>query len=248
MSRNAMECATIAPRIGRIGAQTNSGPGSATNTVIPGPDHYEGVAMSKRTCSIDGCERPFRARGWCASHYNRWALTGDPVTPSRRPDAKDRFHSQVRPQGGCLVWVGGTDGKGYGRFNVNGRPKRAHRYAWEQANGPIPEGMFIDHICHNRACVEVTHLRLATDSQNNSYLAGAKKNSSLGIRNVYPHRGKYRVQVQKGRVNYGGIHSDLGEAIAESESLRLELFGAYSGPTPYLDRLVEDGHEPKEGQ
>ena len=202
--------------------------------------------MTDRTCSIDGCERPFRARGWCGSHYNRWALTGDPATPSRRPEAKERFHSQVRPQGGCLVWIGGTDGKGYGRFNVNGRPKRSHRYAWEQANGPIPEGMFIDHVCHNRACVSVDHLRLATDSQNNSYLAGAKRNSALGIRNVRLERGKYRVQVQKDRVNYGGIHSDLGEAIAEAESLRLELFGAYAGPTPYLDSLAEVGPEPKD--
>lgn len=34
--------------------------------------------MTERTCSIDECERPARARGWCARHYQRWKLKGDP--------------------------------------------------------------------------------------------------------------------------------------------------------------------------
>jgi 5-methylcytosine-specific restriction endonuclease McrA len=29
-------------------------------------------------CSIAGCERPVRARGWCAAHYTRWLAHGDP--------------------------------------------------------------------------------------------------------------------------------------------------------------------------
>lgn len=35
-----------------------------------------------RTCAIDGCERPYRARGWCATHYARWKSHG---TPDDRP-------------------------------------------------------------------------------------------------------------------------------------------------------------------
>lgn len=47
--------------------------------------------MAKRTCSIEGCDRPHAARGWCSLHYGRWLRTGDPTavrTPSivrRRP-------------------------------------------------------------------------------------------------------------------------------------------------------------------
>jgi hypothetical protein len=30
-----------------------------------------------RTCSVEGCERPHYARGWCAPHYQRWKKDGD---------------------------------------------------------------------------------------------------------------------------------------------------------------------------
>jgi hypothetical protein len=30
-----------------------------------------------RTCSIEGCERQVRARGWCWAHYQRWHKHGD---------------------------------------------------------------------------------------------------------------------------------------------------------------------------
>jgi 5-methylcytosine-specific restriction endonuclease McrA len=30
-----------------------------------------------KLCTIDGCERPLRARGWCATHWARWRKHGD---------------------------------------------------------------------------------------------------------------------------------------------------------------------------
>lgn len=32
--------------------------------------------MSDRTCLIDGCDRPPRARGWCKPHWERWRKHG----------------------------------------------------------------------------------------------------------------------------------------------------------------------------
>lgn len=34
--------------------------------------------MSNRTCSVDGCDRAFECRDFCAAHYRRWRLTGEP--------------------------------------------------------------------------------------------------------------------------------------------------------------------------
>lgn len=54
----------------------------------------------------------------------------------------------------------------------------AHRVAWEDAYGPISPGLQVDHLCHDpatcaggdtcphRACVELSHLTLATNQQN----------------------------------------------------------------------------------
>lgn len=43
--------------------------------------------MNKATCTIDGCERTHRARGYCSMHYRRWIKHGDPLyEPERRPE------------------------------------------------------------------------------------------------------------------------------------------------------------------
>lgn len=35
--------------------------------------------MPNGTCSVDGCSKPDRARGWCPAHWRRWRLYGDPL-------------------------------------------------------------------------------------------------------------------------------------------------------------------------
>lgn len=66
----------------------------------------------------------------------------------------------------CKPWVGQISPEGYGRLTGTGHHRYAHRAAWEQANGPIPAGMQIDHLCRNRRCVEVTHLEAVTQAEN----------------------------------------------------------------------------------
>ena len=69
-----------------------------------------------------------------------------------------RFLSNVRRVDDHLIWTGGTSGQGgYGQIY---RPRRiyAHRYAYEVVNGPIPDGLEIDHRCNIRLCVEPAHL------------------------------------------------------------------------------------------
>lgn len=35
--------------------------------------------MAERRCTVEGCDRPMRARGWCTRHYQRWQRHGDPT-------------------------------------------------------------------------------------------------------------------------------------------------------------------------
>lgn len=42
--------------------------------------------MSIVSCSVDGCDRPLRSRGWCNTHYLRWyekRSMSDPVAPGK---------------------------------------------------------------------------------------------------------------------------------------------------------------------
>lgn len=40
--------------------------------------------IAKSSCSVEGCTRSVRARSWCAKHYERWRINGDPAWPKPR--------------------------------------------------------------------------------------------------------------------------------------------------------------------
>ncbi len=84
------------------------------------------------------------------------------------PPLEERFWEKVYLppcEEDCWLWTAHR-ARGYGRFWLDGRLVPAHRWAYEQEVGPIPKGLQLDHLCRNRACVNLGHLEPVTNREN----------------------------------------------------------------------------------
>lgn len=127
------------------------------------------------TCSMPSCDAMHWAKGYCRLHYRRLLSNGDPLVVQKRganlagkQDPIARFWSKVDKDGpqGCWIWTAGLHPGGYGNFWLDGKTVNAHRFIWELANGPVPDGLHLDHICRNRACVRPDHIEPVTMATN----------------------------------------------------------------------------------
>ena len=102
----------------------------------------------------------------------------------------------------CVPFNGPISDQGYGRVYIgNGRWKRAHVVAWERVNGPVPAGKQLDHLCRNRACVNLSHLEPVTSRENtlrgegptavNAHKQSCKRGHEFTAENIY-WRGHHR--------------------------------------------------------
>lgn len=130
------------------------------------------VQKYTKLCTVEGCMKKHKSRGWCQLHYQRWQAHGDPLFAKNfYRDDKKRFHSKVEKTDECWNWLGTVNPDGYGQFGMRyeGRysNRGAHRYSYELFNGPTIKGMHVDHLCFNKKCVNPDHLELVTVSVNN---------------------------------------------------------------------------------
>jgi hypothetical protein len=88
------------------------------------------------------------------------------IIPQETPELSARFWSKVDKTGDCWIWTASKTREGYGSINIGGTLFRAHRVSWAWANGPIPDGLEMDHKCKNQSCVRIEHLEPVTHREN----------------------------------------------------------------------------------
>lgn len=130
-------------------------------------------------CVVENCGRKIHRRCWCIGHYFRWLKHGE-VRADQPLDPKyHRNRGRIKPfikfaidgeySSDCLLWPFGLSDNGYGS-PVKLKPKiqkRPHQIVCEAVYGPASSPYHeVAHNCGNRQCVNRTHLRWATISEN----------------------------------------------------------------------------------
>ena len=83
-----------------------------------------------------------------------------PKMVRRSDNFDDWFWDRVEKTDYCWNYTGGSVGKqGHRQIRVDGQRVSAHVASWVHANGPLPEGSWVLHACHNGQCVRPGHLR-----------------------------------------------------------------------------------------
>lgn len=103
---------------------------------------------------------------------------------------KDKFESMWTPEpnSGCWLWLGYISPFGYGSMKIDKKTNLAHRISYILFKGDIPEGLDLDHLCRNRACVNPDHLEPVTRSVNLRRGIGLPSKRALQTSCIHGHK------------------------------------------------------------
>jgi hypothetical protein len=115
------------------------------------------------------------------------------------PHWTDRLEQKSKAvNNGCIEWTGSLNNRGYGVIWFDKKLRLAHRAAWFKHYGTWPAtGMVLDHICNNKACINVAHLRELTNWQN------VRRGRAIGDEATEARRENYR----RTHLKYRGTYS-----------------------------------------
>lgn len=165
-------------------------------------------------------------------------LPPDPKIAARFWSKVDKNGPGSKPHlGPCWVWTRALQTAGYGNAWIDGTSRTAHKVAWVWANGPVPDGLQLDHLCENRTCCRPDHLEPVTSRENShrtslsvNSINAAKTHCSRGHElsgdNIYHYRGK--------RVCRACWRKDDAEPVVTAVATPTE-------PTPIV-RVCSSGH------
>jgi hypothetical protein len=159
----------------QLSGKIKNGIGSVTSTQLFLSNQTNGVSeMTKKIipsssksikiCSVEDCESTVNAYEMCKKHRRRLRKHGDVFY--HPPSPEERFWVKVRKTKTCWEWTSATLSSGYGIFSANRKVHLAHRYSYELLVAPIPEGLYLDHLCRVKHCVNPTHLEPVTNREN----------------------------------------------------------------------------------
>lgn len=97
-----------------------------------------------------------------------------------------RFWAKVDKTDTCWLWVAAKATNGYGQYYLEGSLRVAHRVAYLDAKGEIPDGLQLDHLCRVRHCVNPDHLEPVTPHEN-QHRSSITNGGKASCRNGHPY-------------------------------------------------------------
>lgn len=120
------------------------------------------------------------------------------MTKLQSDDHLVELMSRIEQVGACWIWFGPINPKGYGTFRQ--ASTSAHRAVYELFNGPIPEGMTLDHLCRTRSCVNPDHMEPVTLAENQERAVGNLRKQHVICREGHPLEGNNLKLVKRGHL------------------------------------------------
>lgn len=122
-----------------------------------------------RKCSVDNCDRPYRAKGYCGAHYQRHLRHGDPLAGGTWQGECQSFFDKLLSSDTdeCINWPYAKTSDGYGAITIDGKCVNVHRQLCFQRHGkPKRKSLDAAHSCGNAWCVNPKHIRWDSKAEN----------------------------------------------------------------------------------